>query len=379
MGPVKAVFAGEWLIVNIVVLASITNDDFMIENLNSDYLPDNAKRILLVSLGGIGDTIMFSPVFKAVKNRYPDASVDLLLSNRLAQSCFVGAKEIDCFFVVNTNHKNISLKIASFLSFAFSARFRERYDLCVYEASLKPYWYVLLHFLAGIKTHIRYPVVADGLAPNVAIARLFDPGIDKSDAFISVTEEAQKEAATECVKQKISWNNESLLAIYPSTQLAHRPRWPLQNMVAVVTRLKQSGLIGRVVVVGSAVDGQEWEAVHGADVVDANLAGKISLLASAAVLEKCSLALCNDGGIMHVAGAVGCPLVAIMPNAPSSFCPPGKHTIMIHPRIPCAPCYPLVPKKCPDFQCRNAISVDSVYDACVQLLNITKKVKSSNG
>ena len=62
---------------------------------------------------------------------------------------------------------------------------------------------------------------------------------------------------------------------------------------------------------------------------DANLAGKISIPAVAAILSKASLAIGNDGGIIHVAGAVGCPLVAIMPNTPSSYRPAGRKTKII--------------------------------------------------
>jgi len=336
-------------------------------------LPDNTNNILLVSLGGVGDTVMFSPVITAVKNRYPTATVDLLVSNHLSRSCYIGTKGIHHVAVVNTNHKFFYLKIVAFIRYALSVRLFKHYDLAVYEASLHPLWSIIVRVVGGVKINILHPTVADGLAPNVAIARLFDESIDKNNAFLTVTQEARDEAAIECKRHGINLTDPGLdlLAIYPSAQLAHRPRWSLQRMLEVVKRLRLEGFTGKVVVIGSVDDGLDWIAANSEDYIDANLAGRLSLLASAAILEICRLMIGNDGGMMHVAGAVGCPLVAITPNAPSSFCPPGKHTVMVQSLIPCAPCYPSIPEDCPNFRCCDEITVDRVYAACVKLLSET--------
>ena len=338
-------------------------------------LPDNTNNILLVSLGGVGDTVMFSPVITAVKNRYPTATVDLLVSNHLSRSCYIATEGINHVAVVNTNHKFFYLKIVTFIRYALSVRLFKHYDLGVYEASLHPLWSIILRVVGGVKINILHPAVAAGLVPNVAIARLFDKSIDKNDAFLTVTQEARNEAEIECKRHGINLPDPGLdlLAIYPSANLPLRPQWSLHRMIEVIKRLRQDTFKGKVVVIGSAADGRDWVTAHGNDVVDANLAGKLSLLASAAVLEKCRLTIGNDGGIMHIAGAVGCPLVIIMPNVPSSFCPPGKHTVIVQPHLPCSPCYPFVPDNCPDFYWREAISVDQVYATCVKMLNAHNK------
>jgi ADP-heptose:LPS heptosyltransferase len=56
--------------------------------------------------------------------------------------------------------------------------------------------------------------------------------------------------------------------------------------------------------------------------------GPIHLLRVAALLERCSAFVCNDTGLMHMAGAVGVPTVAIFgPTAPDLYCPPGDWVI----------------------------------------------------
>ena len=104
-------------------------------------------------------------------------------------------------------------------------------------------------------------------------------------------------------------------------------------------------------------------------VADANLAGKLSILGTASILQRCHLSICNDGGIMHVAGAVNCPVVAIMPNTPASYQPPGEKTVIIHPNLPCAvKCKPNRPKSCEIPYCLDEISEEQVANACLQSL-----------
>jgi heptosyltransferase-2 len=59
-----------------------------------------------------------------------------------------------------------------------------------------------------------------------------------------------------------------------------------------------------------------------------------------AVLAHCSFMVCNDSGPMHMAGALGVPVVAIFGSTfPEWFCPPGKnHRVVVRRDMPCRPC-----------------------------------------
>ncbi len=96
-----------------------------------------------------------------------------------------------------------------------------------------------------------------------------------------------------------------------------------------------------------------------------NLVGQTSLRELLALIEACSLFLTNDSGPMHVAAALGVPLIALFGSTNDRTTGPyqgvdqGK-PIVIHKRVPCSPCYR---RECPliDFPCMSQISVEEVY------------------
>ena len=93
-----------------------------------------------------------------------------------------------------------------------------------------------------------------------------------------------------------------------------------------------------------------------------NLAGATTLCDLAAWLEACTCLVTNDTGSMHVAAAVGTPVVAVFgPTDWKTTAPLGQHHALI--RVPCD-CAPCLKRTCPtDHRCMTAISADMVFDA----------------
>ncbi len=91
-----------------------------------------------------------------------------------------------------------------------------------------------------------------------------------------------------------------------------------------------------------------------------NLAGKTNLKEAIAVISRCSLFISNDSGLMHVAGALNIPTVAIFGSTnPVTTSPVGERSIVIYKGASCSPC---LKETCPtDFRCMDMISVEEVY------------------
>lgn len=92
-----------------------------------------------------------------------------------------------------------------------------------------------------------------------------------------------------------------------------------------------------------------------------DLAGKTSLLQLAALLERCVLLVTNDTGTMHIATAIGTPVVALFGSTPPHITGPwGKGHVVVKKDIECSPCWKRV---CPtDHRCMNLLTVDEVEE-----------------
>jgi heptosyltransferase-2 len=101
-----------------------------------------------------------------------------------------------------------------------------------------------------------------------------------------------------------------------------------------------------------------------------NLAGRTSLEDSVYLISQCRLFLSNDSGLMHVAGGLNIPTVAIFGSTnPVTTSPAGERTTLVRKETPCSPC---LKKTCPtDFRCMTAVTVEDVVEAALTLINGT--------
>ena len=106
----------------------------------------------------------------------------------------------------------------------------------------------------------------------------------------------------------------------------------------------------------------------GASVV--NLAGKTSLRELMALLKLCRVLLTNDSGPMHVAAALGTPVVVAFGSTSPELTGPGlpgdpSHHLL-KANAPCAPCFR---RACPiDFRCMTGINVGGAVEGVLQAI-----------
>lgn len=98
-----------------------------------------------------------------------------------------------------------------------------------------------------------------------------------------------------------------------------------------------------------------------------NLAGVTSLRELASVISNCDVILTNDSGPMHIADAVGTPIVALFGSTSEVVTGPYRSGTLIHKHVECSPCYQ---RSCPiDFRCMKRIEADEVYHALNKILS----------
>lgn len=97
-----------------------------------------------------------------------------------------------------------------------------------------------------------------------------------------------------------------------------------------------------------------------------NLSGKTTLRELAAYIQACDIFLTNDSGPMHIASALGVPLLALFGSTSDVATGPYRGGIVLHKHVPCSPCYR---RECPiDFRCMKSIEVDEVYRSLEELI-----------
>lgn len=101
-----------------------------------------------------------------------------------------------------------------------------------------------------------------------------------------------------------------------------------------------------------------------------NLAGKTTIRELMALIDACSVFLTNDSGPMHMASALGTPLLALFGSTSDKTTGPYRGGRVIHKHVACSPCYR---RECPiDFRCMTSISVNEVYDQLQEMIEKNK-------
>ncbi len=133
---------------------------------------------------------------------------------------------------------------------------------------------------------------------------------------------------------------EGYLAVAPAAIYGPAKRWGVDRFAEAAGRLV-ADRDWRVVVVGGPGDRQvcaELGSRLGVAAID--LSGRTTIAELAAVLAGASLVLANDSGPMHLAAAVGAPVVGIFGSTePAWTAPVGGAVARCEPPPPCAPCY----------------------------------------
>ncbi|HJT22201.1 MAG TPA: lipopolysaccharide heptosyltransferase II [Nitrospira sp.] len=164
------------------------------------------------------------------------------------------------------------------------------------------------------------------------------------------------------VKSQSGW-----VAINVSARWATK-RWPTASFAAVADRLQTQGF-GPVVFIGSSGERADIAAVLASMRTGAvNLAGTTPVGFLPALLGQARVLLTNDSGPMHIAAAVGTPVVALFgPTSALRTGPYGSQHVVLTHKIPCSPCFSRTCHHTPHLACLADITPDEAYAAVVQL------------
>lgn len=159
-------------------------------------------------------------------------------------------------------------------------------------------------------------------------------------------------------------NKQLLVGINPGAAYGSAKCWLPDRFRAVTEKLLQDPRIVVLYFGDQAGAPLVHEICHGLGPRVINFAGKTSLRELLALIQLCSAFLTNDSGPMHIASALGTPLVALFGSTSEVRTGPYNGGVVIHKHVECSPCYF---RTCPiDFRCMKKIEADEVYQAILK-------------
>ena len=187
---------------------------------------------------------------------------------------------------------------------------------------------------------------------------------------LHLASDAQQQAET-LAALKIT-RPEKFAVFCPGAEYGPAKRWPAKHFASLAETLSQRGY--QIWLLGSAKDRAIAEAII-AQATSAppgsllNLCGTTSLAQAIDLIAAAAFVVCNDSGLMHVAAALGRPLIAVYGSSSPGFTPPlSEQAQVISLGLACSPCFK---RDCPlgHLDCLNQLIPDRVLAACPPSVN----------
>ena len=141
-------------------------------------------------------------------------------------------------------------------------------------------------------------------------------------------------------------------------------RWPAESFAEVADRLQQEGY-GAVVLIGGPEERADVAAVIAMMKTPAiDLTGATTVALLPALLSKASMLITNDSGPMHIAAAIGTPVVALFgPTSAVRTGPYGAGHEVLTGNVPCRPCFSRTCHNALQLECLRTVSPQQVLTA----------------
>lgn len=332
------------------------------------------ENILVVQTAFIGDVILTTPLIRALKEGFPRALLSVLVIPATAE-VLEGNPRIDEIIVYDKRGKERGA--IDFLKLMARLR-RQRFDLAIIpHRSLRS---ALLAYLARIPERVGFDTSAGSLLltekvayrkgvheveRNLDLARHL--GLEVAGSVLEVFPgSGDHEFASRFLEQRGVCANDLLIGMSPGSVWATK-RWLPERFARVADWLQEENG-ARVILFGGEGDRKLCQRIRGMMAEKPIIAaGLTSLRQSAALMARCRVFLSNDSAPVHLAVAMGVPVVAIFgATVPAfGFGPYGDGHVVIEKDLDCRPCGVHGGNVCPrgTFECMEAIGAAKVYEA----------------
>lgn len=341
-------------------------------------------KILVIGPSWVGDMVMSQSLYTSLKKQYPDANIDVLAPT-WCMPILKRMREVNQALEMPIGHGSFNLTQRWRLGRSLrKSNYTHAYIL---PNSAKS---ALIPLFAGIKNRtgwkgeFRYGLLND-LREN---KQLFQYMVERYAALAYTNNEMlEKVNLTNCPTPTLTTDNcniktartnlkltdnSPIIGICPGAEFGPAKRWPEKHYAKLASYAISKGF--QVWLFGSNKDIDVCDNIRSAVDIEQqacchNLAGHTSLVDAVDLLSCCHTVVSNDSGLMHVAAAVGCNIVAIYGSSSPNYTPPLSDKVSIVDNdIACRPCFQ---KTCPlgHLNCLEKLEASKVINALKGFIN----------
>jgi len=335
----------------------------------------HSESVLIVGPSWVGDMVMAQSLLKTLKQKNTQTAIDVLAPS-WCHPLLARMPEVREAVLQSLEHGELSLSKRYKLGKNLRTKMYDK--SIVMPRSLKA---ALVPFFAHIPKRIGYRgEMRFGLINDM---RRLDKSIltQTVQRYVALAESGNLTAAPQIPSPELSVDFENqtnvvnklalkldapIIGIVPGAEYGPAKRWPTESYSQLVNELANNGQY--VWIFGSQKDyeiGAEIETQISPNLRHnvINLCGKTALVDVIDLLALTKTVVCNDSGLMHIAAAVGCEIVAIYGSSTPDYTPPlTDKAQVIYKRIACSPCFK---RTCPlgHTNCLKEIPVQEVLNA----------------
>ena len=344
------------------------------------------NRVLIRGTNWIGDVIMSLPAISAVRKTLPDAEISVL-SKPWVADIYRLSPDVDEVIPFQSpgDHDGITGKLR------LACEIKEKnFDIALLlqnaiEAAIIA-WLARIPVRAGYNSDGRGFLLTHSVQRTREIREIHQVDYylemvkalgfhgEKENIRLKIQDDLKRRAEELRLQHNIT-SKGPLVGMAPGANYGPAKMWYPERFAAVADRLADE-FSAEVMLFGSQKDRERTNLVKGhAQHKLIDMAGETGLAEAIALIAGCDLFISNDSGLMHLAGALDVPLVAIFGSTnPVATSPVGEKSIVVYSDVDCSPC---LKERCPtDFRCMDLIGIDDVYRKARELL---KKFKGITG
>jgi len=333
---------------------------------------DSVKRVLVVKLRSIGDTVLATPSLFALRRFLPNAQIDILLEEWVAP-LLQGSDLIDNVITVGESGPS-KLVVARELrrrkyDVAFNqhggttATFFVRASGAQHRVGYAHYQYSFLynHLLSSAKDFWRRDKVHSAEQQLALLGFIGVPVDDRPKSRLTVTDKGRTARVTE-------WHERGPYALlHPGTAFFTK-QWSPENFARTADFLAAKGF--SVIALGSKDETNVLDQLRTAATVPVTAFDDLSLPEITALASKAVVFVGNDSGIAHIAAAVNTPTVVIFGSSNRDHWRPWTHAPneTVYEEFHCQPCAGYECKEFGDAPCIRSVTTDAVFAAIDRVL-----------